>query len=118
MRFIGKAAIAAIVVRVNMPISIVLVWVSNPFTMPPLFYFAYKLGSWVLGIEAGTFDFELSFEWLASGLTAVWQPFLLGCAIMGVLSSTLGYAIIRGWWRLNIVKHIEARAQRRNGTTP
>ncbi len=108
------AAIVAIFVRVNLPISAILVWISNPFTMPPMFYFAYLVGTWVLGIESGHFNFEPSFEWLTSGLTAIWQPFLLGCTILGGLSGALGYAIIRGWWRLSIVRHKETRAKRQD----
>ena len=45
------AAAAAIIIRCNLPISVGLVWVSNPFTMPPLFYFCYLVGTWILGID-------------------------------------------------------------------
>ena len=41
-------AIGAILFRVNLPLSAALVWVSNPLTMPPLFYFAYLVGGWLL----------------------------------------------------------------------
>ena len=103
------AAAVAIPARVNLIISVALVWISNPFTMPPLFYFAYRLGGVVLGQEANGFDFELSFTWLANGLLAIWQPFLLGCAIMAVSSSLLGYIAIRLLWRWNIVRRWEQR---------
>lgn len=103
------AALVAIVFRVNMPISVMLVWFSNPVTMPPLFYFAYKLGTWILGVKESRFKFELSFEWLNQGLHAIWQPFLLGCFIMAVVSSIGGYLTIRGLWRMKVVQRWNER---------
>ena len=103
------AAAAAIPARVNLIISVALVWISNPVTMPALFYFAYRLGGFVLGIEPNGFQIELSFSWLANGLLAIWQPFLLGCLIMAISSSLLGYTIIRLLWRWNIVRRWEQR---------
>ena len=38
------AAAAAFYFRANLPISVALVWVTNPLTMPPMFYFAYIVG--------------------------------------------------------------------------
>jgi uncharacterized protein (DUF2062 family) len=66
------AAITSIFVRVNLPISVGLVWVSNPLTMPPLFYFAYKLGAWILHAPPQHFTFELSFDWLSQSLGMIW----------------------------------------------
>ena len=83
------AAIAAIIVRVNMPISVVLVWFSNPITMPPLFYSAYKLGAWILNTPERDFNFELSYEWLSQGLSDIWQPFLFGCFVLGACCSLI-----------------------------
>jgi len=107
------AAGGAIVFKVNLPLSVALVWVSNPITMPPLFYGAYLVGAWVLGIETGDFNFDLSWEWLTSGLVAIWQPFLLGCLITGVASAVVGYMSIRLIWRYRIVKEWRKRKLRR-----
>jgi hypothetical protein len=107
------AAALAILVRVNLPISVALVWVSNPFTMPPLFYFAYRLGTRILGVPAGKFNIELSFEWLGSGLAAIWQPFLLGCFVMGASCSLLGYLGMRLIWRISIINKMKKRNLRR-----
>jgi len=106
------AAAVAIPARVNLILSVALVWISNPFTMPPLFYFAYLLGGWVLGTPPNAFEFELSFAWLASGLAAIWQPFLLGCLIMGVTCSLLGYSLIRLLWRWNVIRRWELRKKK------
>ena len=108
------AAAAAIIIRCNLPISVGLVWVSNPFTMPPLFYFCYLVGTWILGIdETEKFAFELSWDWLMSELAAIWEPFLLGCAVVGIISAAIGYFGIRLLWRLHLISHLKQRKLRR-----
>ena len=106
------AAGTAIIVRSNLPISVALVWLSNPVTMPPLFYFAYKLGTWILGTPESDFHFELSFDWLMTGMLNIWQPFLVGCFTMGVLSSLSGFIGIRLLWRLSIARYLKKRQAR------
>jgi len=103
------AAGTAAIVKVNLPLSVALVWVSNPITMPPLFYFAYKLGSWLLGTPAENFDFELSFQWLSQSLVHIWQPFLFGCLLMAAASALLGSLIMRGFWRFVVVQRWQER---------
>ena len=59
--------------------------------MVPLYYVAYRVGALLLGIQPGTFAFELSWNWLQSGLGAVWKPFLVGCLVCGVVGGYLAY---------------------------
>ena len=106
------AAAVAIPARTNVIISVALVWISNPITMPPLFYFAYQLGGRILGVKAKHFDFELSFSWLANELSLIWQPFLLGCMIMAIFSALFGYTFMRLFWRWNVVARWQARKKR------
>lgn len=103
------AAGTAAIVKVNLPLSVALVWVSNPITMPPLFYFAYKLGSWLLDTPAQNFDFELSFQWLSQSLSYIWQPFLFGCLLMAAVSALFGSLFIRGLWRFVVVQRWQER---------
>lgn len=113
------AAAVAIIVRVNLPLSVALVWITNPLTMTPVFFAAYKLGAWLMGVRVQHFEFELSFAWLASELDAVWRPFLLGCFVSGVVSAALGYTIIRLLWRWHLVRAYQRRrrgAERRGET--
>jgi len=107
------AAVAAIFTRVNLPISVALVWVSNPLTMPPLYYFAYKVGTWVLDEKPQPIHFELSVTWLTQSLGAIWQPFLLGCLIVGTISAICAILAIRGLWRLHVVQSWKDRKMRR-----
>ena len=107
------AAAVAIIMRVNLPISIGLVWVSNPLTIGPMFYFSYILGAWILQTPTQAFEFELSFNWLMTGLDAIWQPFLFGCLILGLTSALLGFFAIQLFWRFHIIQYIKRRRMRR-----
>lgn len=109
------AAAAAIIFRVNIVISVPLVWISNPLTMPPMFYFAYRLGTWILGTPAGDFKIELSMEWLSTSLSQYGLAFILGCLVMAVSSSVIGYITMRLLWRWHVVaewKKIKARRRK------
>jgi len=107
------AAAAAIPLRVNLPISVGLVWITNPVTMPPMFYFAYKVGTWVLHIPNREFSFEMSYAWLGSELTTIWAPFLLGCFVCGSIAALAGYSLMRGFWRWHVLAHWEKRKKAR-----
>ena len=100
--------------RVNLPISVGLVWITNPITIPPLFYFAYKIGAWTLHLPVREVHFsDISWDWLTSELAAIWEPFLLGCFICALGSATLGAITIRLLWRMNVVRQWERRKRDR-----
>ncbi len=108
------AAAAAILFSVNLPVSVGLVWVSNPLTMPALFWFAYWIGSQVMGTAPVNVEFELSWEWLQTILPLIWEPFLLGCLINAVISATVGYLGIRYFWIWNVGRQWKIRKLNRN----
>ena len=106
------AAVGAILIRVNILIAVPTVWVSNPITIPPMFYFCYLVGVEILQLEPEHFTFELSFAWLMAELESVWQPFLLGCFAVGVVSALASFLLVRILWHLHILYHIRERAKR------
>lgn len=103
------AAATAIPTRVNLPISVALVWITNPLTMPPIFYFSYLVGTWLLGTPPSTEGFELSFEYISESMSSIWQPLYFGSLICGLLAALTGYCIMRGLWRLHVVRHLKRR---------
>jgi uncharacterized protein (DUF2062 family) len=107
------AAVGAIYYRANLPLSVGLVWVTNPITMPPLFYFAYKVGLWFLNQQAVADESEFSLSGMFSGLGDVWQPFLTGCFVMGILSSAAGYFGIQYYWQQHITRKWAERKEKR-----
>ena len=107
------AAGAAILVRCNLPISVAMVWVSNPVTMAPLFLAAHQIGERILDRSPGDFRIELSLRWLFEELGKVWEPLLLGCFILGLASAILGQVMIRLIWRAHIMVSWRDRRLRR-----
>lgn len=107
------AAALAVVFRANLPLSVALVFITNPITIPPMFYFAYELGSNILDRPPTGYNFELSLEWLTTGMLHVWKPMLLGCLIMAAISSILGYYGIHGLWRMRILQLLKERREKR-----
>jgi len=84
------AAAVAIIIRVNLPVAVATVWITNPITMPPMFYAAFWVGSLLLDVPASTQAFEFFFDALLSSLGHNWKPFVLGCFVLGTTSSVLG----------------------------
>ena len=107
------SAFAAIPLRVNLPLSVATVWLTNPLTMPPIFYGAYKVGAWVLGTDVGEFEFQLSWEWLMGSVNTIGLAFLLGCMICSVVFGSLGYATMNFLWRRSVIKSWQARRAKR-----
>ncbi|MEZ8823031.1 DUF2062 domain-containing protein [Vibrio sp. 10N.261.55.A7] len=106
------AAGLAIACGVNLPLSVALVWISNPITMPVMFYCAYKVGAVALNVPAQSFHFELSWEFLLTQMHTIGPPFLLGCLICGIVAAMIGYFGIKGLWRYSVVRSWQQRSSR------
>ncbi|GEM_PF-46118 len=115
------AALLAIRLRCNLPLSVALVWVSNPLTAPPLFYMAYRLGGLLIGrplaIPVGTEETAFDLYWLFAKIGTVWPPLLLGCLLLGLFAGSLGYFLISNIWRWRVARDWRRRRHRRAATT-
>lgn len=105
----------SILFRVNMPIAVALVWLTNPVTIPPAFYVAYLFGLWMLGQDSSIGEFQMNFEWIMESLDHIWWPLLLGGFTIGVITGLIGFFLVRGLWRWHIVNQMRKRKIKRNG---
>ena len=108
------AAGFAILFSVNLPLAVISVWISNPVTFAPIFIFAYELGTWLLNEPVRQIAFEFSVKWLTGSLVLIWKPLLLGCFILGTISSISGYVLVIWLWRLSLIKKWKERKLRRS----
>ncbi len=107
------AAMLAILFRANMPLSIALVWLTNPLTMVPVAYVTYHLGAFLIGADTNWSVKDISWDWM----WANYLPLLIGSLVAGTLLGTSGWFGVHYVWRLHI-KHLwrirqeKRRAQR------
>jgi uncharacterized protein (DUF2062 family) len=97
------AVALALVLRLNVPAALLGTSVTNPATVVPLYMAAYWVGCRLLDLPFHGLRFELSWEWLTTGLLPVWKPFLLGCAVLGIGAALAGYIVLGGLWHLSLV---------------
>ena len=106
------AAIFAILFRANLPLSVALVWISNPLTMAPIFYFNYVVGSLILGEQANeALQFELSWDWLLNTLGELWLPLYLGSVVVGIALGLTAYFAIQLFWRFHVYQNWKKRSK-------
>jgi hypothetical protein len=108
-----SSAAVAIIFRMNLPIAVVFSLFSNPVTIPPIFFFAYQTGAKLLGEQEIKVDFTFSWDWASETLIHIWEPLLLGCFILGAISSMLTYIIIRLIWRFTAITKWGKRRNRK-----
>lgn len=123
------AALGVLAFRINLPLTILLVWLTNPLTWLPCMYIAYEVGSWVTGAASLSFGevaqvLERVSSLFAGGLDSVSAPahrslniylqtFLIGSLLVGTTLGTTGYVLMRLYWRWHVVSAWRARAARR-----
>ena len=109
------AVLLALYFQFNLPIAALGVWITNPLTVAPLFFFAYKVGSWILQVPVEEHHFSLSIQWFTEELIIIWQPLLLGCLICALTASLLGVLLVRLIWRVSVARSwIHRKRQRSN----
>ncbi len=107
------AAGISIIVHANLPLSVALVWITNPLTMPAIFYSCWLVGSWLVGGSDSEFYFEASWQWVVESVSTIGPAFILGCSVLAVTFSTLGYFGIQWLWRYNVKKQWKLRNKNR-----
>ena len=107
------AAFVAIWFNANLPISVALVWISNPITMPPMFYFNYLVGAFVLNRPTIDYEFQLSWEWLSDKLIEVGIPLYVGSLACAIVFSIACYGLVQFLWKKEVRKNWHNRQAKR-----
>ena len=87
-------------VRFNVPIALAMCWLSNPITMPPMYYMEYLTGSFFLGIHPE--PVEMTLEWFKNNLDDIFIPLYFGTAIYSIFGSISAYFAVNFLWKLSV----------------
>jgi len=107
------AGALALVSRCNLPLSVALVWITNPITIPPMFYFAYRLGAWLLNMELEVTSVHLSWDWLTANIGNIGYPLVFGSLVCGWVSGVTAMVLVRVLWRMHVLRRWRERRLRR-----
>ena len=89
-------------VRFNVPIALAMCWLSNPITMPPMYYMEYLTGSFLLGIEPE--PVEMTLEWFKNNLDNIFIPLYFGTAMYSIFGSLTAYFLVNFLWKNSVEK--------------
>ncbi|HEX8839041.1 MAG TPA: DUF2062 domain-containing protein, partial [Sphingomicrobium sp.] len=108
------AALLAIPTRANVAVAAVFTLVVNPLTIPPMYYAAYRIGSWELHHDSTLLD-PAAAERFSSELSRLlfWVHHASGAIAVGILSmaavlAAVGYlaaSLVWGFWSRSRWRH-------------
>ena len=100
------AAALAVVFSSNILLSIALVWVNNPITMVPIYYYTYKIGSFITGMELDP-GFVFNWEYILDNLTTTTIALWTGGLFIASIAAILGYIAILLIYKYRAFKRIK-----------
>lgn len=116
------ATLIAVSLRINLPMVLVLTWLTNPITVLPFMYISYATGSLALSVPMlswaemeglMTAMLSLGSEPSSGSVMARLKPFFVGTVMLGVTLGSLGYVGMQAYWRWHVVRQWQARSARR-----
>jgi hypothetical protein len=102
------AVFLAIMWRANLPLSITVVWISNPVTWVPLYTPCYLLGARILQLEPVPLE-DIGLLTLGWHYVALW----LGCLFAGTILGFGSRFLIDWLWRLQVRSEWHERRRHR-----
>jgi len=88
--------------RFNVPIAIAMVWITNPFTMPPIYVMEYYTGSFFLGTEIS--NVEMTVGWFQENIDDIFIPLYTGALFYSLTSAFSAYWLVDHFWKSSVKK--------------
>ena len=96
-----------IIGRFNIPVALSLCWITNPLTMPFIYYIEYLTGSLFLGVDI--INVELTISWFNLNIKNIIIPLYAGSIFYSISLSTMGYYTINYYWKRSVFKNRNLR---------
>ncbi len=112
---IVTCVILGMLFRLNLPVLIATVFISNPFTWLPQVACSIWVGAKLMGMGVMPFLHELRHEHLRAQVHQLWPPLLLGALFLGLAAAGAGYVLAQLAWRARVLYHLRRRRARLGG---
>jgi len=110
------ASLLCLSVRANVPVAALTTFVTNPFTTPFIWVIAYKVGAWLLRVDAMTVVAPVSqamehsqFDDMLTWLTGATLVTAFGLVVVAVIAAAVSYLATSFGWRWWIARKRRAR---------
>jgi uncharacterized protein len=107
--------ILGVLFRLNLPVLIATVFVSNPFTWVPQVVASVWVGAKLMGMDLVPFLHTLKHRNLGAQVHELWAPLLLGALVLGLAAAGAGYVLAQFAWRVHVLYQLRRRRARSNG---
>jgi len=88
--------------KFNVPIALSMCWLSNPFTMPFMYYMEYKTGVNLLGMDS--IEVHMTLDWFTQNLDKIFVPLYVGTAFYSIFGSAIAYYLVNYFWKSSVHK--------------
>lgn len=112
------SAFLALPLRANIPAAALTTFITNPFTTPALWFFAYWIGGWVLHLDSALPGSPIAQQvnenagWLHWLLAEAGPATIVGLIVLATVGAIVGYAAAAIGWRLWIARKWKRRHRR------
>ena len=109
------AALLAILFKRNLALSVALVFITNPLTMGPIYYFNYWVGDFFFDPSQpmGELSMHGLWEWLKANFDQAGKALVLGSLINGLVFGLLSYWLLHWLWIYEVRRKWQQRLSRR-----
>lgn len=97
--------------KFNIFVAIILCWVTNPITMPFIFYIEYQIGAYLLNIEM--LNVSMTLSWFNDNFDKILYPLYLGAIIVSSVTSSLSYYVITHLWKDSVKQERKNKRQKK-----
>jgi hypothetical protein len=104
--------ILGMLLRLNLPVLIATVFVSNPFTWLPQVAGSIWVGAKLTGMDLTPILHQLRARHAWMEISHLWVPLLLGALVLGLVAAGVGYLLAQGVWRAHVLYHLRRRRAR------
>ena len=107
--------ILGVLFRLNLPVLVATVFISNPFTWVPQVVGSVWVGAKLMGMDFVPFLHTLKHHNLGAQVHQLWAPLLLGALVLGLAAAGAGYVLAQCAWRVRVLYPLRRRRARLNG---